>query len=175
MIAGKPYVLDANVFIEAQQKYYAFDLCPGFWTELIRLHRMKRVCSIDRVLTEIEMGNDRLRQWSRKKASEGFFKRTADQDVGDWFAKMVRWVQNEQQFTSEAKAQFASVADGWVMAYARTNGSVVVTHEVYAPEVKRQVPMPNVCIKFNIDYCNLFEMLRHLKVTFGAKKRASRR
>jgi len=25
------YILDANVFIEAYKRYYAFDLCPGFW------------------------------------------------------------------------------------------------------------------------------------------------
>ncbi len=26
------YLLDANVFIEAKNLYYAFDICPGFWT-----------------------------------------------------------------------------------------------------------------------------------------------
>ena len=25
------YLLDSNVFIEAKNRYYAFDICPGFW------------------------------------------------------------------------------------------------------------------------------------------------
>ncbi|MGR6438810.1 DUF4411 family protein [Proteus mirabilis] len=25
------YLIDANIFIQAQQDYYCFDLCPGFW------------------------------------------------------------------------------------------------------------------------------------------------
>ena len=25
------YLLDANVFIEAKNRYYGFDFCPAFW------------------------------------------------------------------------------------------------------------------------------------------------
>ena len=32
MRAPVVYVLDANVFIEAARRYYAFDLVPRFWT-----------------------------------------------------------------------------------------------------------------------------------------------
>ena len=84
---------------------------------------------------------------------------------------MVKWVQGEQQFTGAAKAEFASVADGWVVAYAKANGLVVVTHEEYAPDAKKKVPIPNVCLEFDVDYCNTFEMLRELKVQFVLRKR----
>jgi hypothetical protein len=49
MSVGKRYVLDANVFIEAHQTYYGFDICPGFWRVLADHHTGKRVCSIDRI------------------------------------------------------------------------------------------------------------------------------
>ncbi len=42
MSAGKRYVLDANVFIDAHQNYYAFDICPGFWNALIQQHNTSR-------------------------------------------------------------------------------------------------------------------------------------
>ena len=29
MSAGKRYLLDANMFIRAHQKYYGLDICPG--------------------------------------------------------------------------------------------------------------------------------------------------
>jgi len=31
------YVLDANMCIEAAQRYYAFDLAPGFWQALLAM------------------------------------------------------------------------------------------------------------------------------------------
>jgi len=35
------YVLDANVFIEAARRYYAFDIAPKFWDTLIQLLLME--------------------------------------------------------------------------------------------------------------------------------------
>lgn len=43
------YVLDANVFIEAARRYYAFDLAPAFWRALIKHAIQGRVLSIDRI------------------------------------------------------------------------------------------------------------------------------
>jgi peptidoglycan/xylan/chitin deacetylase (PgdA/CDA1 family) len=78
------------------------------------------------------------------------------------------------QFTAEAKAEFASVADGWVIAYAKANDLVVVTHEEYAPDAKRKVPIPHVCLEFDVEYCNTYEMLKGLKERFVLKHRRTR-
>jgi hypothetical protein len=32
---SRAFVLDANVFIEAHRRYYAFDIAPLFWTMVI--------------------------------------------------------------------------------------------------------------------------------------------
>ena len=174
MSGSKGYVLDANVFIEAHQKYYSQDICPGFWLALIRQHEKKRIVSIDKVKAELVVSDDPLRQWVEEKAPEAFFKGTADKNVAAAFSAMMKWVQSEQQFQSNAKAQFASAADGWVIAYAAVNGLVVVTHEEYAPDVKKKIPMPNLCLEFNVEYCNTFEMLRDLGVQFILKKKVAR-
>ena len=110
--------------------------------------------------------SDQLSDWVRNRAPDTFFKGTADKAVTDAFRDMVNWVQSESQFTSEAKAEFSSVADGWVVAYASANGLVVVTHEEYAPDARKKVPIPNVCLEFDVEYCNTFDMLRDLKVQF---------
>lgn len=170
MSDGKQYVLDANVLIEAHQRYYSFDICPGFWLALVRQHERKRVFSIDRIKAEIIRGNDPLSDWVRNKAPGTFFKGTADKRVSDAFGDMVNWVQAEQQFTPEAKFLFASVADGWLIAYAMTNGLVVVTHEEYAPDAKKSVPIPNVCLEFNVVYCSTFDVLSELGVKFVLRK-----
>ncbi len=34
------YLLDANVFIDAKNRYYGFDFCPGFWDWVDLAHAM---------------------------------------------------------------------------------------------------------------------------------------
>lgn len=163
---SKQYVLDANPFIEAKNRYYGFDICPGFWTSLITQHNAKRVFSIDRIRDELAHQDDEIKDWIDGRVPDTFFKKTEDQAVVDKFQEMVQWVFSESQFTPPAKTEFASVADGWVMAYASVNDLIVVTHEEYAPDAKRKVPMPNVCVEFDIEYVNTFQMLRDLGEKF---------
>jgi hypothetical protein len=56
-----------------------------------------------------------------------------------------------------------------VIAYARASTLTIVTHEEYAPDAKRKVPIPNVCLEFDVEYRNTFEMLKDLKVRFVLK------
>lgn len=177
MSVSKRYILDANAFIEAKDRYYSFDICPGFWTSLVSQHNAKRVFSIDRIRDELAEQDDEIKDWIDDRASETFFKKTEDQAVVDLFQEMVNWVYSEDQFTDAAKTEFASVADGWLMAYASVNDQIVVTHEEYAPEVKRKVPIPNVCVEFDIEYVNTFEMLHALGEKFvrSTKRRGKRR
>ena len=152
MSAGKRYLLDANVFIQAHQTYYGFDLCPGFWLALSRQHEAKRVFSIDKIRTELQAVSDQLSDWVKNQAPDTFFKKTADKEVSDAYRHLVNWVQSEPQFTPEAKAEFSSVADGWVVAYAKANGLVVVSHEQYSPDARNRVPIPNLCVKLDVEY-----------------------
>lgn len=164
---SKRYLLDANVFIEAKNRYYSFDICPGFWSSLETQHAAKRVFSIDRIATELKEQKDALTEWvTGGGAPETFFKQTEDQAVIDKFQQMVSWVYAQAQFTAAAKTEFASVADGWVVAYAAVNGHVVVTHEQFAPDAKQRVPIPNLCVDFEVEYTNTFEMLRELGEEF---------
>jgi hypothetical protein len=170
MSAGKRFVLDANVFIQAHRAYYGFDICPGFWRSLLREHEAKRVVSIDKIRDELLGSKDQLSAWVKDTAPATLFKGTADKAVSDAYRDMVKWVQGEAQFTVEAKAGFADVADGWVIAFAKAYGHVVVTHEQYRPDAKSKVPMPNVCLEFDVDYCDTFEMLSALGVRLGLIK-----
>lgn len=159
------YLLDANVFMEAHRRYYALDICPGFWECLAHHCREPRLLSIDRVRDEISDG-DALSSWV-KGAPDELFVSTADQPVVDAFAQIMTWVQENPQFRDEAKAEFAAAADGWLVAYARVHNTVLVTHEAYSPDVKKRVLLPNVCRQFGVPYVDTFSMLRTLEVQFG--------
>ncbi len=168
MPSDRVFLLDANVFIEAKRRYYAFDLCPGFWECLIWHHNgTSRVVSIDRVKDELERGGDDLKAWVTSDMPLTCFARTDVRPAVEQYALIMSWVQNHNQFFPEAKAEFAASADGWLIAYAKVNSIVLVTHEVLAPDARRKVPMPNVCEAFSVAYIDTFDMLRELEASFS--------
>lgn len=160
------YLLDANVFIEARRRYYAFDICPGYWEALLAHREGARLGSIDRIRNELLRGNDDLAEWVERQVPEAFFLSTADAAVTRHFAQMMGWVQEQAQFLPAAKAEFAQEADGWLAAYAKAHGFMLVTHEALNPESRKRVPLPNVCEAFGVPYANTFDMLRGLSVRF---------
>jgi len=162
---GDTYVLDANVFIEAARRYYALDLAPRFWESLLEHARAERVMSIDRVQQELGRGKDELASWADGRFGSAFMP-TDGPDVVDRYRELMEWVQSQAQFSDAAKADFASKADGWLVAYARANGCVVVTQEVLAPDARRKVPIPNLCEAFGVRWIDTFSMLRNLGVRF---------
>lgn len=80
------------------------------------------------------------------------------------YREIINWAVMQPQYTEAAKAEFASVADSWLIATAKTYNCVLVTHEVFDENIKRKIPIPNVCRNFNIPYMNTFDMLRKLNV-----------
>lgn len=126
MTMAPPFLLDANIFIEAAQRYYAFDLVPTFWQALIDLAESGQLLSIDRVKDELTNTDDDLARW--------------------------------------AKQEFASVADGWLVAYAKAHECTVVTHEQSHKDSKRRIYIPDVCQAFSVKYTDPYAMLRSLGI-----------
>jgi len=79
----------------------------------------------------------------------------------------MRWVQAQDQFLDAAKTNFATVADGWLVAYAKAREYIVVTHELPAADARKKVPIPNVCEALGVSYVDTFTMLRELGVRFS--------
>jgi len=164
--ASRTYVLDANVFIEAARHYYAFDIVPSFWQMLIDHANNSLVLSIDRVKFELERGKDELAKWANGSFHEQFAS-TEEEDVIAAYRKIMVWSQGQAQFTPGAKAEFARVADGWLVAYALANVCIVVTREQFNSEAKARIKIPNVCRAFGVQYVDTFEMMRELGVRLG--------
>lgn len=160
------YVLDANVFIEAARRYYAFDLAPPFWESLVQHAASGRIYSIDRVKQELERGKDELATWATSQFTDAFAS-TDEEDVIESYSEVMSWVQEQNQFIDAAKADFAAVADGWLVAYAKAKDYTLVTHELPAADARKKVPIPNVCEAFGVSYIDTFEMLRELGVRFS--------
>ena len=163
-VSDEQFLLDTNVLITAHHDYYAPDLCPGFWQFLQHCGNTRQLLSIDRVRDEIT-GPAELLEWVNQLPAS-FFAATVDARVSASFSEMQAWAEDNDQFSPEAKEEFARVADGWLAAYARVHNVVLVTNEAFNPDVRKKVPLPIVCHQFNIRWMNTFSMLRRLGARF---------
>lgn len=151
------YLVDANVLIEAKNRYYAFDIAPGFWTWLDQAHRQAVACSIEAVRDELVVGGDELAEWARSNA--GFF-RLIDQGATRHFGAITSWA-NSRNFTSSAIAEFTgNNADYLLVAYAHEHEHVVVTHEQPRPDARKRVFIPDACTAMGVTSVDTFHMLR---------------
>jgi hypothetical protein len=162
-------LLDSDVFIAAKNAYYAFDICPGFWSALLKAHERGAIRSLDRIRHELLLGRkeEDLVQWVTRELPEAFFLNSDAADVSDAFAEVMLWVQRNARYFDRAKAKFATEADGWLVAYSMVHGTAVVTNEQPRPESRNRVLLPDVCAQFNVTYKDTFVMLRELGVRFG--------
>jgi hypothetical protein len=163
---GSTYVLDADVFMTAARSYYAFEVAPAFWEALVHHASNGQLLSIDRVKDEIERGKDDLVKWANATFSP-WFASTAQDDVLAAYREIIGWAQAQSQYFDYAKEEFAQGADGWLVAYAKSKGCVVVTNETFEPAIKRKIKIPNVCRAFGVPYIDTFQMLRALGIKLG--------
>ena len=69
----KRYLIDTNIFIESAYRFYAFDICPGFWDFLDKCSRLDSMKSINKVYDEITSANNDLQNFKERLKSRGFF------------------------------------------------------------------------------------------------------
>jgi len=159
------YLLDTNVFIEAANRYYAFDLCRGFWEWLDIANGDGRVISLVNVLDELLAGEDELSEWARARA--GLFPRLRP-DVGTHLGPLSRWAR-AGYYTDGAVATFLDAADYFLVATAVTSGDTVVTLE-RANRRPGRITIPDACIEMGVHFMTPFTMLKreHVQFELGA-------
>lgn len=156
------YLLDANVFIEAKNRFYGLDFCPAFWDWLIAQNAAGTVLSIEKVGDEISAGDDALAEWAADR-DDGFFIRPTP-EVLVALGQASEWAIAEA-YEPAAVAPFVEGADCYLIAHALAGGHDVVTQEVARP-TKKNVKIPNACIGLGIRCLTPFEMLRNERARF---------
>lgn len=158
------YLLDANVFIQAKNQYYGFDIVPAFWDWLIGANAAGTVFSVEKVGIELLGYGDELSAWARDRARAGNFFLPPDDDVLDGLKDVAKWARS-QAFTDAAINEFLQAADYYLVAHAYAHGHVAVTQEVFEPAITRKIKIPNACNGMGVQWMNTYTMLR----TEGAK------
>jgi hypothetical protein len=164
------YLLDANILITAARYFYNFDFGNNFWDFLVQKAEDNIIKGIDKIYDEIMRGNDRLKEWAKTDFFEHFLD-TTEAVVWNNYLELMKWVGKQKgKYTQNAINIFTKEnnADPWLIAYAMKNKRkfIIVTFERKVDNIKRKIPIPNVCEEFSIEYCNLYQMLKNLKFRF---------
>jgi predicted nucleic acid-binding protein len=153
------YLLDSNVFIEAKNRYFGFDICPGFWDWLSQRHAAGTVYSVDAVRFELLRGNDQLADWVKALSSTFFL--SPEATTAPCLAALSRWANDPAQaFHPNAISVFLSSADYLLTAQARQHGFTVVTQERPDPLARKRIVIPAACHHLGVDFISPFELMR---------------
>lgn len=156
------YLLDANVLIEAKNRYYGFDFCPAFWDWIIQQHAAELVYSVERVGDELIGKGDDLDTWASDQG-EAFFL-APDGVTTAALSRVSREVAamriDGQPYRQAAIAGFLASADYYLISHALAHGHTVVTHEVGNQASVKRVKIPDVCGHLNVPWVLPFKMLR---------------
>lgn len=158
------YLLDANTYIEAKNRYYDMEFCPAYWDWLDQQFAMGLAGSIDMIGRELKDGNDDLADWVKARGAQ--FIANDDEATQNTFIEIVQFVM-AQGFSPANRDQFLAKADPWLIAKARTIGAAVVTHESKLSDATKKVKVPNICKQFGVRCIDTFTFLRETRVKFG--------
>jgi Domain of unknown function (DUF4411) len=157
-----PYLLDADVFIQAKNLHYGLDFCPAFWDWLVRGNASGRVFSIEKVGDEIAVGDDELSDWSAHRGAAFFL--PPDEAIVRALGRVGAWA-TQQPYEPAAVSTFLQVADCYLVAHALAHGHILMTHESPANS-RRRIKIPNACIGVGIKFMTPYEMLRRERARF---------
>src|ERR1700677_3690572 len=121
-----PFWLDANVYIEAKNRYYTFDRVPKFWSFLSAQIQLGSVCSPKAVYDELMPYGDQLTTWVKSRKKKGLCVQP-NEGTQRQFTKIADFVDTE--FQRHKSEEFLKCADPWVIACALHAGGTVVTQE----------------------------------------------
>ena len=163
------FIIDTNIFIEAKNEYYAFDIVPSFWPALLDAFQKGQVVTIDAVADEIQRKEDNLAEWFNQNVSNDktfILSAKADEGVVSCYSTIASNVMQSVQYSEDSKRKFlgVSVADPWIIAAARTWNHTVVTNETPVGPTGKKVKIPDICQQMKVTYTNLFDMMRNLHI-----------
>ena len=159
----KKYCLDANVLIQAWQKYYSPRFCLDYWNLLSDFGKSGKIFLPQNVFEEITKTEDELTNWL--KTSKIPIKEV-DGKVTNCLRDIYAVNPLHKYLVDNTKQR--SLADPWVIAHALNENACVVTKEekVTAPNTNR-IKIPNVCENMGIRWINDFDFVEELNIQFS--------
>jgi hypothetical protein len=159
---AKIYCLDANVLIQAWQKYYSPKFCPSYWDILNELGNQQTIFIAEEVFNEIIRTEDDLSKWLKQS-------KISVRSISEGVTKCLQqiYAKDPSHKTLVDNTKSRSLADPWVIAHAINEGAIVVTKEEKITALSsNKIKIPNVCDNMGIAWINDFEFINELNIKF---------
>lgn len=156
------YCIDANILIQAWQKYYAPEICPSYWEVLNDLGKRGVIFIPELVYEEIAKGEDNLFEWLKKSDIQI---KKIDGEVTNRLREIYASSPSHKYLVSSNGIH--SKADPWVIAHAMKENAIVVTKETKDYFKKQtKIKIPHVCDNMGVKWIDDFEFIRNLNIKF---------
>lgn len=154
-----PYLwVDADVLIQAKNRWYGFDFAPGFWQFLDQLVANGVLRSSSEIYRELTADSeDELSDWAKARQNSPLWVEP-DEAVQAMAAEVINWVNDN--FDPVRSAKFLNGADPWLIAHARIDNGIIVSHESPAGPNAKTPKIPNVAKQFDLEVWDVVRMLR---------------
>lgn len=164
------YLLDANVLIDASNKYYPISRVPEFWDWLV-FHGVRGHVKVPiEIHEEVKVGDDDLADWAKRKEVKDAILLDEDANV-----ELVSRVVDSGYAPDLTEDEIEKVGrDPFLIAYALLvpGERCIVTTENSTPKRKRaNRHIPDVCHDLSIPCMDTFEFVRSLDFKTSWKKR----
>jgi predicted nucleic acid-binding protein len=158
----KIYCIDANVLIQAWQKYYSPKYCPDYWSVLNELGIQGKIFLSQMVFDEITRTDDGLSKWLKKSKIPV---RKVDEPVTKCLQGIFSKNPIHKYLVDNIKGR--SLADPWVIAHAINEGATVVTKEEKVTAINStKIKIPNVCDNMGVNWINDFQFIEEMGIKF---------
>lgn len=158
-LAAVPYLLDANVLIDADRDYYPLERVPEFWLWLIHQAERGIIAIPTEMYQEVVAGKGVLVRWLKENRETLVLEAEPNPEL-------VRDVLARGYGTSLTEDETASIGnDPFIVAYALASEEpvAVVTTEVSRPSAQRgNRRLPDVCHAFRVPCINTFKLVQEL-------------
>lgn len=165
------YCIDANVLIQAWQKYYSPDLCSDYWNILNELGKQKRIFIPEEVKSEIIVADssdkteDDLSKWLKRSTIP--IHKPTENVIACW-QKILQADPSHRLLVDNIKGR--SLADPWLIAHALDRNATVVTKENMDSAMNsKRIRIPNVCKNMGVRCIDDFEFIKEIGVKFSAR------
>jgi hypothetical protein len=166
------YCLDANVLIQAWQKYYAPEICPDYWEILNELGKQGRIFIAEEVKNEIvviddnEKKEDDLSKWLKRSAIP--VHKPTENVIKCW-QNIILANPLHKLLVDNVKGR--SLADPWVISHALDKKATVVTKEspIISLNAKKPVTIPNVCDNMGVRWIDDFAFVKEIGLKFSCR------
>lgn len=153
------YCLDANVLIQAWQKYYNPKFCPDYWKVLIELGKNGKIFIPELVYEEIVRTEDDLSKWLKTN-------KIPIAKISEPITKHIRKILKDYPLLVD-NTKSRSLADPWVIAHALSENATDVTKEEKVTALNsKKIKIPNVCDNIGIRWINDFQFIEELEIKF---------